>query len=128
MTNRESGERNKAGRLGLGGGTRDVTIHFQPDRRQKPVDLVRLTFGNDLDSAVRKIADMARNFKASGERLAREAKTHALNAARETNSATISRHRIILAASTGARQVVVSADGASESGLTAQEAGADRLR
>jgi hypothetical protein len=93
MTNRESSQRTKAGRFGLGGDRRNVRIHFEPDGGQEVVDLLRFSLGHDFDSAVRKIADMAENFEVTGQQLAPEAETHALNPARVIDSATISRHR-----------------------------------
>jgi hypothetical protein len=79
-------------RLGLGRDVRDAPIHLELDRCEERVELVGVTFGYELDSAVGKVANVARNLKTARERLGRKAKAHALNATREINSATIKRH------------------------------------
>ena len=62
--------------------------------RQKRVELVTVAFGHELDPAVGKVANVARNLETPGQRLAREAKPHPLNPAREMDSATIPRHEL----------------------------------
>ncbi len=70
----------------------DVRTHLASDRAQKRVDFATLAFGHELDAAVGEVANETGNFKTPSQRLARKAKPHPLNAAREKDSATIPRH------------------------------------
>ena len=63
-----------------------------PDRSEKRVELATFTFGHELDSAVREVANETSNLETPSQRLAREAKPYPLNPAREKDSATIPRH------------------------------------
>ncbi len=92
MTNRESGERRMAGCLGFRDKVADIAAHLELNRSQKVVKLGLFPLGHQLDAAVGEVSDPARNLEATRQRLAGVAEAHALNPAREMNSATNSRH------------------------------------
>ena len=74
------------------GDGRNVARHFPLDRCQKRVDLTVFTFDHKLDAAVWKVADIARDFQTSSQRLACGAKPHALNPARKHDPPANPRH------------------------------------
>jgi hypothetical protein len=81
-----------AGWFGVIGYVRNVARHFTLDRCQKRVNLATFSFGHKLDSAIRKVADIPRNFKTPSQRLASGAKPHTLNPAREKDPPANPRH------------------------------------
>jgi hypothetical protein len=76
----------------VSGHVRNVARHFTLDRCQKRVDLATFSFGNKLDSALGKVADIAHNIETSSQRLACGAKPHTLNPAREQDLPANPRH------------------------------------
>ena len=78
--------------FGVGGDVRNGARHFTLDRCQKRVDLTTFSLDQKLNSAIRKVADVTRNFDIPSQPLARGAKPHTLNPAREKNPPASSRH------------------------------------
>jgi hypothetical protein len=71
---------------------RNVARHFTLDPCQKRVDLAFFSLGHNLDSAIVKVADVPRNCETPSQRLARGAKPHTLNPARERDPPANPRH------------------------------------
>jgi hypothetical protein len=78
--------------FGVNGRVRNVARHFTLDRRQKRVNLTAFSLDQKLDPAIRKIADVTRNFDIPSQPLACGAKPHTLNPAREKDPPASSRH------------------------------------
>jgi hypothetical protein len=101
VANGKSNQRNRLERFGLSRDVLDVRAHLMPDRSEKRVEFATFTFGHELDSAVREVANETGNLETPSQRLAREAKPYPLNPAREKDSATIPRHEFQLRRSAG---------------------------
>ena len=92
VPNGKSNQRHRFGRFGLSRDVRDIRAHLEPDRSEKRIELTIFAFSHELDSAVGEVANETDNLETPSQRLAREAKPHPLNPARENDSATIPRH------------------------------------
>jgi hypothetical protein len=93
MTNREANQVRFSGGFDFRSHVSDVRMHLELDRVQKRLNLAQFPLSDQFDTTIGEVADVSRDLETPSERLAREAKPHPLDAAREMNSMTIPRHK-----------------------------------